>query len=305
MPFGITSAPEVLQKRTSEIFQDLEGVDDILIWGKDEKEHNERLRTVLQRAREKNLKLNKAKSKVAVSEVTYVGHTFGAKGLKANEEKIKVIKQMQAPTNKKELQCFMGMVNYLSKFIPNLASVNKSLRELFEKEVEWHWAETHEESFQKLKTLLTEAPVLRYYDPKSPVTLSVDASSEGLGARMLQKGQPVAYSSRSLTKSEKNYAQIEKEMLAIVFGCTKFHQYVYGHKVNIESDHKPLEGLFKKPLSAAPPRVQRMMLRIQKYDVSVNYVPAKELYIADTLSSATQTPEQELKEAEESLKYIR
>lgn len=128
--------------------------------------------------------------------------------------------------------------------------------------------------------------MLKFYDVSQPVTLSVDASSEGLGAVILQEGQPVAYGSRALTDCEKNYAQIEKELLAIVHGCEKFHQYLYGRCIQVESDHKPLEIIFKKPLHKAPSRLQKMMMRLQKYSLMVRYVPGKELHIADALSRA-------------------
>jgi len=107
-----------------------------------------------------------------------------------------------------------------------------------------------------------------------------------LGACLLQDSRPVAYASRSLSTAERNYAQIEKEMLAIVFGLTKFHQYAYGKQVHVESDNKPLESLFKKPLSQSPQRIQRMMLKVQQYDLKVKYCPGESLYIADTLSRA-------------------
>ena len=112
---------------------------------------------------------------------------------------------------------------------------------------------------------------------------------QGLGACLLQGMQPVAYVSRALNSAERNYAQIEKEMLAIVFGTNKFHQNIYGKQVSVETDHKPLERLFKKPLSKAPQRIQRMMLRVQHYDLKVNYVPGNQLLIADTLSRASQS----------------
>ena len=137
---------------------------------------------------------------------------------------------MPAPKGKKELQRFMGMINYVGKFIPNLSTINKPLRELLENKVEWHWTEKHEECFNNLKILLTNAPVLKYFDTEETATLSVDASSEGIGACILQKGQPVSFASVSLNESQRNYAQIEKELLAIVYGCQKLHQYIYGRK---------------------------------------------------------------------------
>ena len=149
-----------------------------------------------------------------------------------------------------------------------------------------------------MKTMLTEAPVLRYYDVKLPVTLSVDASKSGLGAVLLQELKPVAYASRATTETEQRYAQIEREMLAIAFGAERFHQYIYGREVDVQSDHKPLEVIMKKPLSSAPARIQRLFMRLQKYQVNVQYRPGKEIYIADTLSRAylpvTSPPDKEI-----------
>ena len=109
-------------------------------------------------------------------------------------------------------------------------------------------------------------------------------SQYGLGVVLLQEGRPVAYASRSLTQTEQNYAQIEKELYAIVFACEKFHQYIYGKRVHVQSNHKPLESILKKPLVVAPARLQRMMLRLQKYDVHIAYKPGKEIPVADALS---------------------
>ena len=121
----------------------------------------------------------------------------------------------------------------MSKFISNLANLTQPLRELLHKEVEWHWSERQEKAIQAIKEKLTSDATVQYYDVEKPLTVSVNASSYGLGACLLQKGRPVCYASRSFTSAEKNYVQIEKELLAIMYGCTKFHQYVYGKKVNV------------------------------------------------------------------------
>ena len=293
LPFGLNSAPEVFQRRMSQAFDDIDGtsiiMDDILIWGKDVAQHDHRLRQVLQRARDINLKLNSEKSCIQTHEVVYIGHIFSKIGVKPDPMKVQAITEMQAPQDKKELLRFMGMVNYLGKFIPNLSNVTQPLRELLQKETAWHWIDTHERAFNEIKKRITHEKILKYYEVTKPVTISGDSSSYGLGACLMQDGRPISYASRSLSKSEKNYAQIEKELLAIVFGCAKFHQYIYGKPVTIETDHKPLEYLFRKPLTAAPPRLQRMMLTLQKYDLHVVYKPGKSLYIADTLSRAPGT----------------
>ena len=175
----------------------------------------------------------------------------------------------------------------MSKFIPNYSAIAAPLRLLLEKETEWHWETAQNQALNELKQAITNAPVLKYFDSTKETTISVDASSKGIGAVLLQESRPVAYASKSLTTTQQNYAQIEKEMLAIVFGCTKFHDYIYGlPKVTAESDHKPLEAILAKLLHAAPARLQRMIMSVQKYPIHVTYKPGKELFIADTLSRA-------------------
>lgn len=127
----------------------------------------------------------------------------------------------------------------------------------------WQWQHEHEEAVKRLKDALMTAPVLRFFDPKKQLIIQADASKDGLGACLLQEGHPIAYTSRALTETKKNYAQIEKELLAIVFSVKKFHQYVYGVRVSVQSDHKPLENILRKPLGTAPSRLQRMLLQLQ------------------------------------------
>ncbi len=140
-------------------------------------------------------------------------------------------------------------------------------------------------AFTELKNMITNPPVLQYFDSSKPCTRLVDASSKGMGAALLQDKGPIAYALKSLTTSQQNYAQIEKEMLATVFGCQKFHDYTYGSAdVKIETDHKPLETILSKPQHAATARLRRMMVSIQRYPITVQYRPRKEPLIADILS---------------------
>ena len=141
----------------------------------------------------------------------------------------------------------------------------------------------------KLKSVLGSAPVLRFYDTSLPTTLQDDASQSGLGACLMQQGQLLAYASRAMSNPEINYAQIENELLAIVFGCERFNMYTYEAETEVLLDHKPLESIFKKTLYKVLPRLQRMRLRLQKYNVKVRYVPGNCLYIAETLSRAFRT----------------
>ena len=149
------------------------------------------------------------------------------------------------------------------------------------------WSSQHDKSFTEVKKLVSAHPVLKCYDMDAEVTIQCDASEKGLGATLLQNGQPVAFASRTLTPVEPRYAQIEKECLVIVFACTKLSQYITRRElITVESDHKPLQSIFKKSLFSAPGRLQRMILRLQKYNINVVYKPGSQMYVADHLSRA-------------------
>jgi RNase H-like domain found in reverse transcriptase/Reverse transcriptase (RNA-dependent DNA polymerase)/Integrase zinc binding domain len=297
MPFGISTAPEEFQRRMHELLDELEGVeviaDDILVYGcgdtkeDAEQDHDKKLLALMELARKKNLKLNKKKVRFRLTQVTYIGHLLTDSGVLPDPAKIKAVEEMQTPKTIQEVQRFIGFTNYLAKFMPALSQVGEPLRKLTGKDVEFAWQSEQERAFREIKKMATSAPILRYYDVSLPVEIQCDASEAGLGAALLQRGQPVAFASRALTQTEKQYAQIEKECLAIVFGCERFDSYIRGReRITIESDHKPLETIFKKSLLQAPKRLQRMLLRLQRYNITVTYKKGVEMYLADTLSRA-------------------
>lgn len=289
MPFGISSAPEIFQRAMHRVLEGLEGVavvmDDILVWGRSREQHDANLEHVLRRCREYKLKLNRKKCRFLQESVRYLGHILTRDGLSLDPQRLEDILQVQTPSNQKELQTFLGMVNFVSRFIPNMSDLTAPLRELLKKNVAWLWEDRQDASFKALKEALATAPVLSYYEKGKPIRLSVDASQNGVGAVIIQDGHPLAYSSRSLTETQQRYAQIEKEMLAIVHGCERFRDYLFGQpEVVVESDHKPLEIIFKKPLCQCPLRLQRMRLSLQRYPIVVKYTPGKQLFVADALS---------------------
>ena len=164
------------------------------------------------------------------------------------------------PENVAGIQRILGMSQYLSKFLPRLSDITKPLRDLTRQDAEWIWDEPQQSAFERLKQAVSATPVLRYYNLKEDVTIQCDASQRGLDAALLQGGQPVAYASRALTDTEVNYAQIE-ELLAIVFACEKFDAYIFGRDcVRVQTDHKPLESIFRKEQCTAPKRLQRIMI---------------------------------------------
>ena len=179
------------------------------------------------------------------------------------------------------------MVNYVSKFIPNPSDLTTLLRTLLHQDVLWHWEKQQKTSFKAIKESLTLAPVLGYYDAQKVLTLQVDASSTGLGAALIQENQPVAYASKALTPTQQKYGLVEKELLAVVFGCSKFAEYIVGHHVTVESDHKPLDAIMKKPLHVALLCLQRMLVQLQRVlGITVVYKRGKGLHLADALSRA-------------------
>ena len=165
------------------------------------------------------------------------------------------------------VQRLIGMVKYLSKFVTNLSEVCQPLRKLTHKDAEWQWTQEQKRAFQSLKVAVTQAPVLKYFSLEAQTEGQDDASQKGLGFVLMQEGQPVTYASRALTPAEQRYSQIEKELLAQVFGLEYYPHYTFGRRVILWTDHKPLISIYKKPLASAPKCLQRLLLRLQQYDV--------------------------------------
>ena len=297
MPFGIRSAPEIFQRKMNELIEGLKGVeviaDDFVVVGYGAsseaavKDHDRNLVAFLERCDTRGVRMNADKVKLRLTEAPFIGHVATDKGLCADPAKVRAIIEMPPPENVANVQRLLGLVQYLCKFLPHQSDISKPLRDLTLQDAEWSWEEPQRSAFERLKTAVASTPVLRYYNLQEEVTLQCDASQSGLGTALLQNGQPVAYASRALTTTETSYAQIEKELLAIVFACEKFDAYIFGRDVvKVESDHKPLESIFRKELCLAPKRLQRMLLRLQKYSLDVCYVNGEKMYLADTLSRA-------------------
>lgn len=241
---------------------------------------------MLKRIKVSGLKINKKKCKFGIREIKYVGHIFSDEGLYIDPSKVDAIRNMSIPQTVAKVLRFRGMIAYLGKFIPNLSSNASELRKLLETKENWNWTDKHTEQFRTLQQLVSRSPVLKYFDPKLPTKVSVDASKSGLGAVLLQAHDeiwcPVAYASRALTKAEQNYSQIEKETLSIVFGTEYFNQYIYGQAFLVEFDHKPLQSIIKRNIDKASPRIQRMLLRLQKNDFELVFTPGTTIPVADT-----------------------
>ena len=293
LPFGISSAPEIFQREMQKALVDCQGdvcqMDDILVYGKNQQEHDVRLKEVIKKLKDAGITLNREKCEFNMTEIVFLGHIISSSSIKADPKKTEAIVKFANPTNKKELRRFFGVVNYLGKLCPKLAEDTHELRKLLHKDNTWVWGPEHSKEFEKLKQYMANPPTLTPYRLEAPTMLSTDASAYGLGAAVLQKvndtWQPVAYASRTLSSAEKKYAQIEKEALAICWGCSKFHYYLAGREFSVETDHKPLIAILgEKELAKLPLRVQRFRLKMMSYNYSISFTPGKKMILADALS---------------------
>ena len=301
LPFGLNCAQDIFQRMVDATFHDLPGVtgiaDDIVVVGykTDGSDHDEHLKAVLQRARDSGLRFNPDKLRVKCDKIPFFGNIIGADGLHPDPSKVQAILTMNPPSDVKELQTFLGTVTYLSRYTANLSQLSAPLRDLCKKDSEFIWGPEHQQAFDKLKKTFTSPPTLQYFDSTENVTIQVDASLRGLGAALLQEKGPVEYASKSLSEIETRYSNIEREMLAVLFGLERFHYYAYGRKVTVITDHKPLVAIFSKNLCNAPPRIARMLLRIHKYDLKLQYEPGKSIQLADALSRVNPCKGDEIK----------
>ena len=290
MPFGITVAGDVFQRKLDTIFGNLSQVaciaDDIIVVGykADHSDHDTAFTRLLQTARENNVKLNFEKLQYKQTQVDFFGETYTTDGCKPSSYKVRAITDMPQPANKKELQLFIGMVNYLGKFTPRLSELAECLQDLIRINVPFQWGPEHTKAFTSIKQEIIQTPVLKYYDPKKPTVLQTDASGKGLGACLLQCDHPVYFGSKALTNSQKGYVAIELEALAVSWAMEKFHHFLYATKFVLKTDQKPLETILAKSLNAATPWLQRILIKTFAYDFIVKYLPGVNNQLADCLS---------------------
>lgn len=288
LPFGLKTSQDVFQHAMDRLLEGLPGVvsiaDDITVYGKDEQDHDNNLHLLMQRARDRGLVFNSSKCQIKAKEIPFFGNIYSKDGVRPDPSKVQAITDLKPPTNVTEMQSFLGMVTYIAAYIPNLSEHTAPLRQLLHKDIAFQWNPEQQSAFDNLKELICSANALSYFDPKKPVVIQVDASQRAIGAALTQQDKLIAFASKSLSNTEQNYANIERELLACVFGAERFHTYLFGKPFMIQSDHKPLEMITKKTLSAAPARLQRMLLRLQRYDYCITYRPGKEMVLADSLS---------------------
>lgn len=306
--FGLSSAAAIFQRTIEGLLAGLEGVlifqDDILVTGKNETEHLERLDDVCRRLEQAGLVLQRDKCSLFQSSVTYLGFIIDSQGLHKCPDKVKAIVNAKAPSNVSELKSFLGLVNYYRNFVDKASSILAPLHCLLQKNVPWQWKKEHDIAVAHIKRQLASEKILAHFNPNAELILTVDASPTGLGAILSQVAEdnierPISYASRSLTSAEKSYSQIQKEATAIIFGVRKYHQYLYGRAIPfvLRTDHKPLLSIFN-PDKGIPEvtanRLQRYAIFLTSYNFQLEYVSSVH-NTADFLSrsSVSQSSSQE------------
>lgn len=290
MPFGLKNAPATFQRMMNNVLNQeinrdicLVYLDDIIIYSKTKQEHINRLQQVFEALRNANLKVNKNKCVFMEKEIEFLGHVLNKDGLKPNQKKIEAIQKFPIPQTVKEIRAFLGLIGYYRKFVPNLSKIVKPLTEATKKDavINIH-QKSYIEAVQTCKRLLINAPILAFPDFKKDFVITTDASDIALGAVISQDGHPIAYASRTLSKTEQNYNTTEKELLGILWAVTQFRPYIYGRKFTLRTDHKALIWLAK--LKEPNQRLTRWKLKLQDYDFIIEHVKGKDNYVADALS---------------------
>lgn len=298
--YGLANAPAIFQRSMETLLAGIEGVscwlDDVCVTGPSKDIHIARLREVLRRMRDAGLRLQKEKCVFFQDSVTYLGYVISKHGLSACKKKVEAIVKASRPNNVLEVKRFLGVINYYRNFIPDASSKLGPLHELLRADAKWEWGERQERAFISVKQELASERLLAHFEPNAQLVLTVDAGPQGLGAVLAQldsdgRERPLAFASRSLTSSEKNYSQIQKEATAIVFGVKHFHQYLYGRQEPfiLKTDHQPLLSIFgnKAGISVmAASRLQRYAILLSAYNYKVQYIRTDKNVVADYFSRA-------------------
>lgn len=294
LPYGIASAPALFQRKMENILQGIPGtqvfLDDVLV-AEGPHDFGKTLRRVLSTLRENGIRLREDKCELGCEQVVYLGHRIDREGLHPSEQKLEAIMKAPAPRNLHELRSFLGFISYYRSFLPQMSQLLAPLYNLLRQNVKWRWETKEDAAFNNAKQTLLRSSLLVHYDPTQELILECDASPEGVGAVLSHNvngvNKPIGFRSRTLTSAEKNYSQLEKEALALIFGVTKFRDYLLGRTFTLKTDHEPLVGLFKEtkatPTTAAA-RIQRWALTLGAYSYRIQYKPGQANQNADALS---------------------
>ena len=230
--YGINTAGDVFQRCLQSKISDLKGVkcisDDIIIYGRTETEHKQNLENLFERLEKHGFKVNAPKCLIGKTSIEFFGVNITDKGVKPDPEKISSLKEAKAPTTKPELQSFLGLCTFMSRFIPNFGDKTAQLRELIKNDVPFRWTNEHEKAFEKLKNELIGDDIVSFHNPNKTCVVWVDASDFALGGILLQENdqgqlKPIVYVSRSLTDCERKYSLTEKVALGLMWSIEKLH----------------------------------------------------------------------------------
>jgi hypothetical protein len=295
IPFGICNSGAIFQNVMNDILADLlrdhpvfSYVDDIFVGGDDPFELIRLVERILEELEKARFKINPEKCRIGVTELCILGNLLLEAGMKPNPEKVHAIEHLAKPTNRKELESLMGLLNYFRKFVSDYALITAPLRQLLHQNVSWQWAEPHDEAVTTLTQRLMEPPILIPFDSKKKIIVNVDGSGKGIGAavghQINGKFHPVAYTSKTLSEAEKNYSICEIEFLAIIHALKKFRHFLYGQDFQIMSDHLALSSLrFAKKHGYG--RIIRWAVQMLEFPGGkINYRPGSLNTIADALS---------------------
>nr|BAL46523.1 hypothetical protein [Gentiana scabra x Gentiana triflora] len=288
MPFGLTNAPSAFMDLMQRVFMPyldkfvVVFIDDILIYSKDEKEHEEHLRIVLQTLKEKKLYAKFSKCEFWLKQVSFLGHVISGDGIQVDPAKIEAVSKWPRPTTVTEIRSFLGLAGYYRKFVQDFSKIATPLTRLTQKNIKFEWSKECEEAFQTLKDKLTVAPVLALPEVFDNYDVYTDASGQGLGCVLMQAGKVIAYASRQLKVHEKNYPTHDLELAAVVFALKQWRHYLYGVKARIFTDHKSLKFFFTQ--ENLNMRQRRWLEFVKDYDLDIQYHPGKANVVADALS---------------------
>ena len=291
LPMGSKVASDIFQRMLDSVYIGLPGVtgiaDDMVIFGRNEEEHDRNLILFLETTRKNGLVLNKKKLQFKKEEVSFFGHRWNSTGISPDPKKTESILKMQFPPDKETMHSFLGLVNFLNRYTPKLAELCSPLRKLILKDSHYSPGDPEHAAFDAIKAEFKKKIILPYFDRNKETILQTDASKKGFGAVILQEEQPIYYASRALTSAEKNYQNLEREAQAAVWGMEKFHYFLYGRKFILQTDQKPLVSIFRKHMIDVSPRIQRITIRAWQYDFEPQHIPGRINVIADSLSRVT------------------
>src|SRR5437667_459649 len=288
MSFGLTNAPAFFMYLMNSVFMmELDVfvvvfIDDILVYSKNEEEHAKHLRIVLDRLREHQLYAKFSKCQFWLKEVSFLGHILSAKGVAVDPSKVQEVLDWKSPTSVTEIRSFLGLAGYYRRFIQDFSKIAKPMTKLLQKEAKFIWTSDCEAAFQKLKTLLTTAPVLTQPDITKSDDAYLAASGIGLGCVLMQEGKVIAYASRQWRKHEEHYATHDLELAAVVHALKIWRHYLLGNVCHIYTDHKSLKYIFTQ--TELNMRQRRWLELIKDYNLEVHYHPGKANVVADALS---------------------